>query len=319
MTMDKKVAGLEQTQIHPIDVAVCPYCSHSASFFVSSTDLNRKTTDAVFQYYQCDSCGLVFMHPIPADMAPYYAGGYQEIPKDLAELRRIAKEETYRLEPILKYKSKGELLEIGPWIGIFGSNAKDAGFNVTAIDIDQKCVDFLNDTVGIKAIQSANPSATLAHLQLEQKFDVIALWHSLEHLPEPWLVVERAAQSLAPGGILLIAIPNIESYEFSFLKGGWIHLDAPRHIYFYPGQSLVDLCQRHGLNRLEVETNDELSVRLSRGSWIQWAARKVPARYVRILGRLSYGLARRQHAKKKDTGAGMTAVFQRPETAVRVP
>ncbi|CAN5515328.1 hypothetical protein BH10ACI4_BH10ACI4_01090 [soil metagenome] len=316
--MDEKVALLEQTQIDPSKAAACPYCAHSASLLVSSSDLNRRTTDAVFHYYRCGSCGLVFMHPIPDNMAPYYAGGYQKIPESLAELREIAKEETYRLEPVLKHKRNGELLEIGPWIGIFASNAKDAGFQVTAIDIDQACVDFLSDTVGITAIQSANPSDTLAHLQQEQKFDVIALWHSLEHLPEPWLVVERAAQSLAPGGILLIAIPNIESYEFSVLKGGWIHLDAPRHIYFYPEQSLVDLCQKNGLSALEVETNDELSLRLSRGSWIEWAARKVPKRYVKILGRIAYGLARRQH-RKKSCGAGLTAVFQKPAAPENLP
>ncbi len=47
-----------------------------------------------------------------------------------------------------------QLLEIGPWIGIFSCNAKDAGFDVTAIEMDQNCVNFLNDCVGI-------PSATV--------------------------------------------------------------------------------------------------------------------------------------------------------------
>src|SRR5690242_8313388 len=120
--------------------ASCPYCQGSSHPFVSSTDRNRHTTTAVFHYYQCEGCGLVFMNPIPPDLIPFYEGGYQSIPRSLSELRQVAAEERYRMDPILKHKKGGRLLEIGPWIGIFSCNAKDAGFDVTAIEIDQKCV-----------------------------------------------------------------------------------------------------------------------------------------------------------------------------------
>ena len=67
------------------------------------------------------------MSPIPTtdEMRPFYAGGYQKIPETLEELRSIAKKDAYRMKPILKYKSGGKLLEIGPWMGIFSCNAKD--------------------------------------------------------------------------------------------------------------------------------------------------------------------------------------------------
>jgi 16S rRNA A1518/A1519 N6-dimethyltransferase RsmA/KsgA/DIM1 with predicted DNA glycosylase/AP lyase activity len=58
------------------------------------------------------------------------------------------------MDPVLRYKSGGKLLEIGPWTGIFSCNAKDAGFDVTAMDIDESCVAFLNTTLGIKALHS---------------------------------------------------------------------------------------------------------------------------------------------------------------------
>lgn len=62
------------------DTTFCPYCSGIGRFFVSSTDTNRGTTDANFKYYKCTECGLVFMHPIPGNLRPYYEGGYQTIP-----------------------------------------------------------------------------------------------------------------------------------------------------------------------------------------------------------------------------------------------
>lgn len=250
------------------------------------------------------------MSPIPEDMRPFYKGGYQRIPNNLSELRAIATQEKYRMEPVLKYKTAGKLLEIGPWMGIFSCNAKDAGFDVTAIDMDQNCIDFLNGTVGVRALQSLNPAETLG--SLHEKFDVIALWHCLEHLPTPWLVIQRAAECLAPGGILLIAVPNIESNEFSIFKGRWRHLDAPRHLYFYPVRSLTELCKANGLAKLEIQTRDELSQALSMDTWHTWVTSKLPLRYVgKAIGRLLYHFARTRE-KKENAGSGLTAVFQLP-------
>lgn len=170
------------------------------------------------------------MDPIPSDVAPFYRDGYQQNPSSLSELQQIAAGESYRMTPILKYKNVGKLLEIGPWMGIFACNAKDAGFDVKGMEIDQNCVDFLNTTVGINALQSDDPVATLQ--KLDERFDVIALWHSLEHLRTPWLVIQQAALCLAVGGILAIAMPNIDSYQYSLLKTAWKHLDSPRHLFF---------------------------------------------------------------------------------------
>ena len=250
------------------------------------------------------------MDPIPDDLVLFYKGGYQTIPGSLSELRKLASVEGYRLNPILKYRNAGKLLEIGPWTGIFSCNAKDAGFEVTALEMDQKCVDFLNETVGIRAVQTADPPATLD--QLNEKFDVITLWHSLEHLREPWHVIEQCAAHLAPGGILVIAVPNIESYQFSLLRSAWKHLDAPRHLFFYPVESLVQLCTDCGLSVLETTTADELSAALSYDTWYSLAQSLIPVRYVRgAFARLMQYAARRKESKP-NAGAGLTAVFQRP-------
>ncbi|MGB8481136.1 MAG: class I SAM-dependent methyltransferase [Acidobacteriaceae bacterium] len=293
----------------------CPYCGGTGNFFVSSTDANRQTTDAIFKYYQCSSCGLVFMHPIPENMRPFYEGGYENIPNNVAELREIAAKEKYRIESILKYKTGGKLLEIGPWRGVFSCNAKDAGFDVAALEIDQSCVEFLNRVVGVRATQSSNPAETLA--EMDEQFDVIVLWHSLEHLPTPWLVVQNAAKRLAPGGILLIAIPNIESYEFSLLRQSWVHLDCPRHLYFYPIQSLSKLCSENGLVSLAVTTTDELSDILSREGWHKWVSLRIHVRYVR--GAMDYLLYLYSRRKQRlgMLGTGLTALFRAPSGDVR--
>lgn len=301
--LSSDIPGVESEALHP-----CPYCSGPSRFFVASTDRNRHTTDVVFSYYQCRDCGLVFMDPIPADLTPFYAGGYQTIPESLSDLRIIAERERYRMKPILKLKSGGKLLEIGPWMGIFSCNAKDAGFDVTAIEMDRYCADFLNRVVGVRAVQSSDPVQALD--QLQEKFDVIALWHSLEHLTSPWRVIEKAAQSLAPGGILVVAIPNIGSYQYSVLKAAWKHLDAPRHLYFYPVASLTRLCQECGLSALETTTADELSRILSWDGWMSRAKLINPLRCIRGPIGLLFSAAARNAERKPNAGAGLTAIFQ---------
>src|ERR1700737_4438425 len=101
------------------DRTVCPYCGGTSAHLVSSSDVNRKTTDLVFKYFQCAECKLVFLDSPPEDMSAFYKGGYQTIPQDLSQLRKISKKERYRMDSILKYVQGGRLLEIGPWMGIF--------------------------------------------------------------------------------------------------------------------------------------------------------------------------------------------------------
>src|SRR6516164_5204549 len=174
----------------------CPACAMASDFVLSSGDVNRHATTEVFDYYRCTKCELMFLHPLPGDLGAFYRGGYEPIPGNLAELKALAERQKYRLDPILKYKQSGRLLEIGPWIGIFCSNAKDAGFDVTALEIDSNCVDFLNRIVGINAIQCSDPARAMKTMPMQ--FDVIVFWHSFEHLKSPWQIIANTAQCLAP-------------------------------------------------------------------------------------------------------------------------
>jgi len=291
----------------------CPYCQSAGRHLLSATDRNRRTTDEVFEYFRCGGCGLIFMQSPPQDMSPYYRGGYDPIPASAADLRHIAQAEKYRTEPVLKYKSSGRCLEIGPWRGVICSNMKDAGFEVTAIEMDAACVSFLRDPLGIEAIESVDPAESMR--QLRPGFDVIISWHSLEHLPHPWMVIEEASKLLAPGGILLLAMPNPDSYEFARLKGRWYHLDTPRHLHLFPVKTLVDVCRRNGLESIEITTADRFSQIQSRQAWYNLGRSLVPVPYLNRLagattGRLLSKLTHRQQMAE-GRGSAYTAVFVR--------
>jgi SAM-dependent methyltransferase len=289
-------------------VKYCPYCKSPASPRVRSSDRNRHLSHEIFAYFNCASCGLIFIDPIPSDLDPYYAGGYQPIPKTIQELRKLASEEKYRLKSIMS-KMGGDLLEIGPWIGIFSINAKDAGFKVDAIEMNPAASTFLRETVGIEVTTTSNPAEALA---APKQYDVITMWHSLEHFPEPWKVLQAASRRLKPGGILLIAIPNIESLQAKALGNQWFHLDAPRHLYFWAPQDLARLVNAFGLRTIELNTRDELSRVLSRSAWEHYIYSKVRIPIVRGIAAKLFSPIADLFTQRSNRGAGLTAIFQAP-------
>ena len=70
-------------------------------------------------------------------------------------------------------------------------------------------------------------------------FDLISIWHVLEHLPDPDSVLRLCHGWLREGGVLLLAVPNIDSWQARLFAGSWFHLDPPRHLCHFNGRSLT--------------------------------------------------------------------------------
>lgn len=292
----------------------CPLCGGRTRSFLESTDRGRGIGTDVFFYRQCTACGLVYLANPPADLGPYYAGGYQAIPASLPELRAMAAPEKYRLDSLLPFKAGGRLVEVGPWIGLFSINARDAGFEVSTIERDPAAVAFLNEVAVIETWHSEDPASVLA--EHPEAFDVVAFWHSLEHLATPWRELREAARALRPGGVLLIAIPNIASGQAEKMGARWRHLDAPRHLTFLPPDTLTSLCTDYGLEKVHLTTSDRLSGLLAMHAWNFYARTILRIGFMRrrTLPWLQ-GWLERRYADWQTTegkGAGLTAVFRKP-------
>lgn len=228
----------------------CSYCSTPAIQLFVSYDYNRRTDHTPFHHYRCPHCGLIFIDPIPDDLAPYYTADYHYIPDTTEFLNAVAPHEQYKIEIIHQYHRGGRLLEIGPSLGSFAWAAKCHGFNTTTVEIDQRCCDFLNNVAGIKTIQSGDPASAISQCE---PFDVIALWHVIEHLPDPWSTLEAINQKLNPGGIVVIAAPNPYAFQFKLLGRYWPHTDAPRHLSLIPAELITQFLGNNGL-QIELQT-----------------------------------------------------------------
>jgi 2-polyprenyl-3-methyl-5-hydroxy-6-metoxy-1,4-benzoquinol methylase len=295
-----------------MDIVVDPIDHAPAQYLFTAKD-NRGKPGA-FSYYRAEN-GLVFIDRIPDDLGAYYEGGFDPIPNDESGLADAARGDEHKLEPIRRVRPTGRYLEIGPWIGKAAYNARQAGYDVTVLEQDERCVALLS-SIGLRALRTLDPAEDLeAMLERGERFDAIAMWHSIEHLPRPWTVVERLAELLNPGGVLLIAAPNPDSAQFRHYGGRWYHLDAPRHLYLLPIALLDAITARKGLRRLEATTDDERGVLEDDYAW-RWQARQSLLRFpiLRYFAPRWLGpwLKRRHRRPGTLDGATYTLLFEKP-------
>jgi SAM-dependent methyltransferase len=185
-----------------------------------------------FSILRCRGCGVGRTDPIPADLAPYYAsyhGGRHGATVRFCLRRRMRLLCAAGSPP-------GRLLDIGCGDGSFLLTARAEGWTVAGTEFNPQAA----------RERGLNISESLDELRADERFDCITLWHSLEHLHEPVVVMQRVRQLLAPGGTVLIAVPDSGGLQARLFGRHWLHLDVPRHLYHYDRCSLESLLQAAG-------------------------------------------------------------------------
>ena len=92
----------------------------------------------------------------------------------------------------------------------------------------------------------------------EESFDVVTLWHVLEHLPRPVETLKKIRGLLTPSGLLVIALPNFNSIQARVFRGRWYHLEVPRHLYHFTPGVLRNLLEKEGFDvRAEYQRSSE--------------------------------------------------------------
>lgn len=130
-------------------------------------------------------------------------------------------------------KKPGSLLDVGAGTGEFLKAAKEKSWRVAGVEPNRNAVALAKE----KGISLYPELSDLKN----QKFDVISLWHVLEHISNLEEVVEELGQLLNPKGILVIAVPNYNSYDAKYYKENWAAFDTPRHLWHFSKNSIVKL------------------------------------------------------------------------------
>ncbi len=138
-------------------------------------------------------------------------------------------------------KNKGSLLDFGCGKGDFLLAAKKRGFDVAGIEFLPGVQKELNKK-NIKFYEKIE--------QLSKTVSAITFWHSLEHLNNPNQALVLSRKNLKESGILIVAVPNYDSFDSKYYKSFWAAFDAPRHRVHFNKIGIINTVQKHGFKHL---------------------------------------------------------------------
>lgn len=254
---------------------------------IEAPDVTGGTCGLWFAVVQCQDCGLCFTNPRPSPrcIGQFYPPVYRPH-RSCAKRRPVAPRAGITLvrrrreRQLLRWHGQGRLLDFGCGGGAFLELMHSHGWDVTGIDISEAAVQRVRLDLGLPALVG-----TLPHPDLEpESFDVITMWHSLEHVHSPREVLREVHHLLAPGGKLLVATPNIDSLPFRWFGRHWFGLDLPRHLTHFTPWTLPLMLERTGfqVNPVRLVRHSDWmrsSANLARTArrcppWARWLAAK---------------------------------------------
>jgi SAM-dependent methyltransferase len=162
------------------------------------------------------------------------------------------------------------LLDAGAGRGRFVAAARRAGFDAHGIEPSPRGVAAAREAYGVEL-----HAATLADARLDGAFDVVTLWHVLEHLDDPGAALEKVKTLLPPGGTVLVGVPNLDSVQARIADDRWFHLDLDRHRVHFTARGLDALLRRHGFT--PVRTTHVLLEHNPLGLWLSLLPTRTPA------------------------------------------
>ncbi len=233
----------------------CPICEGSAlSTFKEIKDhfLSQET----FHLSVCEKCGFVFTNPRPDEneLEKYYQSdeylSHSKKKKGLITflydtIKKYALENKYKL--ISEIIPSGKILDIGCATGEFLNVFQQKGWECFGIEPSKNPRDFAIENYKL----DVKPEEEIEKLG-SGNFDVITLWHVLEHVPKLNERIEQIYNLLKPDGLLLIALPNYLSWDSKFYDAFWAGYDVPRHLYHFSPNTISSLLNKHKFSISEI-------------------------------------------------------------------
>ncbi len=247
--------------------------------------LSSASTPCLPGLRRCASCGHVeaelswtpeMFHELYSEH--YFKGGeYSDYESEEAALRLNFKRRVNDLARL--YPEGGKLWEIGCAYGFFLKEASQY-FDAAGCDVAREAVQCAVENQKVNA-QCMN----YLSYQPEDPFDVICMWDTIEHLPEPHLFLEKAFDELRPGGTLALSTCDIGSWCARLRGRRWRQIHPPTHVHYFTRNSMQCLLARLGYTDIIFRYHafwrnldtvmDKISAGSGAGNMLYWALKRM--------------------------------------------
>ncbi len=231
-------------------ITSCPLCG-SDDFEHQMSCSDQYVSEEEFDLYRCRTCGFTFTQGVPdgAEIGSYYKSSryisHSNVKSGLTNrLYHLAR--TYmlgrksRLVGRVSGKSSGLLLDIGTGTGYFPAAMHRRGWQVEAVEKDPQAREFAQKKFGMDVL-SEEELDRLPH----KRYDVITLWHVMEHIEDINGLWDRLYRLLSDEGVLVVALPNCSSTDAIKYGSHWAAYDVPRHLWHFTPDTVRQLAGNH--------------------------------------------------------------------------
>ena len=291
----------------------CPWCdSEKTQMHLWVKDLFL--TNEAFEIHECLKCGLLFTEPRPKpeEIGEYYQSeeyySHQEnkkgfVPRIYEAVKSINLKKKYKMAT--KGLEPGRMLEIGCGAGDFLHTMEKHGWTCTGIEPSKSAKEIA--TKKVKAVL-LNPQEIN---QLEdESFDLITMWHVLEHVDNLKEEIYQLQRLLKKGGRLVLALPNFKSADAQYYKEYWAAYDVPRHLNHFCRESINNIFKTTNFKRIKT---DKL---VWDAYYISYMSEKYMNHSLPLLKGAWKGLRSNCKARKNGEWSSLVYVLERPKPKI---
>jgi 2-polyprenyl-3-methyl-5-hydroxy-6-metoxy-1,4-benzoquinol methylase len=232
-------------------VKVCPICS-SDHLKPLMTTRDYTVTQGHFSLQQCEQCHFVVTSPRPDQnsIALYYqsdkyishtATGRSAIDRIYLLARNYTLQSKYKL--IKKYKALGSILDYGCGTGAFLHYIQKRNWQIAGVEPSESAAKKAHELTRTEIYNDLK--------QVNDRFDVITLWHVLEHVHDLNEKLIAIKDHLEKDGILIVAVPNYKSLDAQKYGAFWAGFDVPRHLWHFTDSTMKTLLEKNGFRLID--------------------------------------------------------------------
>lgn len=260
----------------------CNICEKRIGNYYLRIEGKRYDNGSYYRLYKCNECELAFLYPQPEKekLVSIYSSNYEpHTPKNVEQnyfkkrfmpkLQRLVYSDlitpyedekldfkrllSYFLE-VLSYRSlpyhveNGRLLDVGCGVGTYLNKIRELGWNPYGVETSIKAAEYAKNNLQL--------SVKIGNFEkieyTDNYFDIITMWHSLEHFKNPQNALIKAYMSLKTGGRIMLGIPNYGSLDRRIFRESWNGYEIPLHLFHYTRKSIKKTLKKAGFKDIKI-------------------------------------------------------------------